>query len=149
MQVRKVQLCFVRTLLAAPLIAASGPSQAADANWVHPMNQAITYYMPGPPPGPELGFCRVETKIASEPSGAVATIRPIRSSACKPGSRGAWVQVVAVDPGVQLVNGPWGDSTDDWPGMSVGPSGLPAFGAHFGAVNAFGYTLTWSVAFVQ
>jgi hypothetical protein len=148
MQARSIQTCAVRALLAAPLIVASGPSEAADASWVHPMDQAITYYMPGPPPGPELGFCQVETRIASEPVGAVATIRPIRSSACKPGSRGSWAQVVGFD-GVGLVNGPWGYSTDDWPGMSVEPSGVSAFGAHFGAINAFGYTFTWSVAFVQ
>lgn len=128
-------------LLAAPLLLLSGTSLA----WVHPVGQAISYHMPGPPPGPELSLCRVETKIWSDASGAFATIQPLRDAACKPGARGAWVQVVAANPGVELLSGPWGYSTDDWPGLSAYPGGLPIFGANFGAVNAFGYTQTWSV----
>jgi hypothetical protein len=145
MQTRNTKRIWMGCLVAASMLLSSSESLA----WVHPIGQTLSYYIPGPPPGPELGLCRVETKIWSDASAAFATIQPLRDVACKPGSRGAWVQVVAADPGVALLAGPWAYSTDDWPALSVYPGGFPIFGANYGAINSFGYTHTWSVGIFE
>ena len=145
MQQRRTLRLTLGFLSTAAVLLLSSASSA----WVHPINETISYYIPGPPPGPELGICRVETKLWWDGAGAYASIKPLRDAGCKPGSGGAWVQVVAAEPGVALLNGPLSHSTDDWPGLSAYPESKPVFGAHFAAINVFGYTHTWSVAFIE
>lgn len=137
---------FLAAALAGGALALSTKSFA---DWDHPLNTTLEYWIPGPWGQDSFaGQCRVQTSLLKEPAGDVALIQPLHNdlSKCKPGSKGAWVQIVTFD-GQNLVTGPKGFSTDDWPGMSVGPNGQAVFGAAFGAVNDAGYTHTWNVVF--
>ena len=124
-----------------------GAIAPADA-WYHSMNGNLTYYIPGPPPGPYQGACIVRTNITKNPEGDVATIQPSISniSACGTGTLNAAVQIVTLNPRTnQLENGPYVTTGGERWVYSRGPYGSPVFGAHFKAANQFGYVHSWDV----
>jgi hypothetical protein len=142
MRMHELHKLVLGSLLALPALFSTISSSA----WQHPVNAPLTYYIPGPPPGSDWGICKVETQLLQESTGPVALIKPVRASdsGCKPGSRGVGVKIWTAIPGVDIFGGSWGFSTDDWPGMSVGPSDQVVFGADFTATNVFGYAFTWN-----
>jgi hypothetical protein len=146
MQMRSAHKLLMGSMLAGPLMIAASTSSAG---WHHPADVTLEYFIPGPGPGgPPLGLCKVRTGMYRDARGDFAQIEVVRNgeSHCKPGSRTAWARLLTVDTAIgEFVWAPVGYSTDDWPGLSVGQSGLPLFGAEFGAINVFGYTHTWSV----
>lgn len=137
----------VRKLLAAlfavGLVALM--SAPADAWGGHPVNQAIVYYMPGPPPGPPLSLCNVVTGLFKYQLGDQAGFLVLdndSSSFCN----GGIVQGVFLNESTgQLVNGPQVLAPDNVGVHSDGATGMPIFGSNLIAANDFGYYQIWQV----
>jgi hypothetical protein len=133
------------TLLASSLIASVTLvvvwAQAAGA-WTWPMNQFVSYYMPGPPPGYWLSGCDVTTMIGETSGYPQASINPQSTwySLCTVG----YVQVVFAIPG-GIGASAWLGANPNTTIFAVGPYGGNVIGANFIACNVNAYCNSWSV----
>ena len=132
------------------MIGQSIPAQAVETQWVHPIGwYGETYQIPGPPPGPDLGLCEVNTVLMKDPPGdwADIAINPHYSTqdTCLMGTARI---VVWSETERRLADGPLDKSVSEGGkniALSRGPKGWAVFGANYSALNAWGYGHRWAV----
>jgi Ni,Fe-hydrogenase I large subunit len=146
------RLCSLLLALGLGTLASS-PVNAWDAEWKHPINTLLHYYMPGPPGGDSyLTRCVVGTALEKWPTGDQAILKVYDNrgqgqipSSCRLDDERSWVEVVTWD-GTRLNVGPRARTKSNGSDTySIGPRGQAILGAHFSAIVDSTLVRTWLV----
>jgi hypothetical protein len=132
------------------LASAASPASA----WVQGMGEQF-YWAPGPPPGPELSLCQVETGLHKDWEGDYASIigNPNAGPGVKPSAcQQVMVTVVTAKGGrfcpdqTAVSSMALGDRYGNWPVYASvsGPKGCAIVGGNFWESNGWGYIQSWS-----